>query len=126
MSPVRRSPLALALLLSSACTPHGPDASAPRRESTHVEPPPPPAPVLIEAPLIEIEPVAAVGPVPAALEARCFASAVDHVLPFAPFAGELADIDGDRDLDVVVIGWPGEGVITMANDLHARACERTD
>ncbi len=102
----RRPPAVLASLLVLACTPHGPEPTP--------EPPPPPVarPVHFVAPAPPLPPPADDEPKPPS----CFGEVVDHLLPFAPFGAEIADIDGDDDLDMVVIGWPGEGVVTMAND----------
>jgi hypothetical protein len=109
MSSPRRPIAVLALLLAPACTPHGPEASESQRASTHIEPPAPPTPPTpIEVPVpVPSEPTAG---------SRCFAAAVDHLLPFPPFHGELGDVDGDGDLDAVVMGWSGDDLVTMAND----------
>jgi hypothetical protein len=108
MSTPRRPPAVLAsiLALAPACAPHGP------------EPEPAPAPAPVVKPIHFVPPHPSVLPTPPTppVSPSCFGEVVDHVLPFAPFDAELADIDGDADLDVVVIGWPGEGVVTMAND----------
>lgn len=109
MSTPRRPPAVLAPLFVLACTPHGPEP-VPERAP---EPPPPPVvrPVEVVPPTPIPPPPPDEPPAPS-----CFGKVVDHLLPFAPFGAEIADIDGDSDLDIVVIGWPGEGVVTLAND----------
>jgi hypothetical protein len=87
-----------------ACAPHGPDSTAVRDEPPFVEPPAPPAPV------------PTVIAVPEPSDGRCFASPVDHVLPIFPSEAELGDVDGDGDLDVVLLDWSAPRMMTMAND----------
>jgi hypothetical protein len=112
MSMPRRPPAVLVSLLAvaSACAPHGPE---PAPERTPVPVPPPVAqPIHFVPPTPPVPPPREDEPKPPS----CFGEVVDHLLPFAPFDAELADIDHDDDADLVVIGWPGEGVVTMAND----------
>ncbi|HWB75829.1 MAG TPA: VCBS repeat-containing protein [Nannocystaceae bacterium] len=91
-------------ILGLGCTPHELPSDGPA--------PPEPAPPVATIVAPERPVVASVDPTPGG----CFAAVRSYDIGFPPFLADVADVDGDDDVDLVVASILGRDLVFVAND----------